>query len=93
MSGPVLGLALSGFSVNITPASKQPLSDHIPPSIDLMPLDARKPRAGPLLEPAEAIAIALMYAVRCEAAPDPNGLQVQAVLKALTWAGYKIEPI
>lgn len=67
----------------------------IPASTDRMPTDARKPRAGPLLEPAEAIAVALSMV------PDrrtQSGLLteksplVKAVVDGLHLAGYKIVP-
>ncbi len=63
----------------------------LPISIDLMPLKYRKPKAGPLLEPKEAIAIGLLYGFGAKF--DEDGKQVKAILEAIKGAGYKIEPI
>jgi hypothetical protein len=64
-----------------------------PRTIDQAAVDARKPSAGPLVEPAEAIAIALSVT---EWKPggliDPDGVIVATVLKAIRDAGWKIEP-
>lgn len=62
--------------------------------IDRMPLDLRKPRAGPLIEPAEAIAIALSIVPSMgKRLLSPEGPEARAVLLALKLAGWKIEPI
>lgn len=68
------------------------LTDHA--TIDRAALDARKPRAGPLVTPAEAIAIALSI-VRWKPGDllDPEGRVVSLVLKAIKDAGWKIEPL
>jgi hypothetical protein len=62
-------------------------------TMDRAAVDARKPRAGPLVEPKEAIAIALSVA---EWKPggliDPDGIVVQAVLQTIEKAGWKFEP-
>jgi hypothetical protein len=65
-----------------------------PPVIDRLPLLQRKPSAGPLVTPAEAIAIGLSV-VRWAPGTlqDPDGRVVQLVLKALRDAGWKIEPL
>jgi hypothetical protein len=62
-------------------------------TLDRTAIDARKPRAGPLVEPAEAIAIALSI-VRYKPGDlhDPDGRVVQFVLRAIRDAGWKIEP-
>ena len=62
-------------------------------TIDRLALQLRKPSAGPLVTPAEAIAIALSI-VRWSPGvlQDPEGRTVQLVLKALKEAGWKIEP-
>lgn len=67
------------------------MDDHL--TIDRAAIDARKPRAGPLVTPAEAIAIALSI-VRYKPGDllDPDGRIVQFVLRALREAGWKIEP-
>lgn len=66
----------------------------LPLSIDRMPLQSRKPRAGPLLEPGEVIACALsMVPYRWSGRMlGENSLPVRAVLQALHQAGWKIEP-
>ncbi|MBR1198848.1 hypothetical protein JQ574_22890 [Bradyrhizobium sp. AUGA SZCCT0158] len=62
-------------------------------TIDQAAIDARKPRAGPLVDPAEAIAIALSVARWAPGGlQDPNGTVVQLVLKSVHDAGWKIEP-
>ena len=65
-----------------------------PLTIDPVALDARKPRAGPLIEPAEAVAIALsmlpITAFGHICSPESPG--VRLILKALQQAGYKIVP-
>jgi hypothetical protein len=68
------------------------VTDHL--VIDRTALDTRKPRAGPLVEPAEAIAIALSI-VRYKPGDllDPEGRVVRLVLKAIEQAGWKIEPL
>jgi hypothetical protein len=62
----------------------------LPDPFDLMPLDSRKPRAGPLLEPDEVLLCALMHAgldtPQCR-------LAIQSIREALRLAGYRIEPI
>lgn len=62
--------------------------------IDQAAVDARKPSAGPLVQPNEAIAIALTTA---EWKPggmiDPDGIIVRQVLSALRQAGWKIKPL
>lgn len=68
----------------------------IPTIIDRMPIEARKPRAGPLLDPDEVIACALNYAMQFEfwkREISPTSQVVAAVTDALNKAGYKIEPI
>lgn len=66
----------------------------LPVSIDLMPLEARKPRAGPLLDPDEVIAAALsMVPYRWSGRLlSTESLPVRAVQDALHKAGYKIVP-
>jgi hypothetical protein len=63
-------------------------------AIDRASLDSRKPRAGPLVEPAEAIAIALSI-VRWKPGDllDPEGRVVTLVLKSIRRAGWKFEPL
>jgi hypothetical protein len=62
-------------------------------AVDLMSLNSRKPRAGPLVEPAEAIAIALSI-VRWKPGDllDPEGHVVALVLKSIHDAGWKFDP-
>jgi hypothetical protein len=65
-----------------------------PLSIDQAAIDARKPRAGPLLEPAEVIAATL---TTVEWRPpkkmiEPDDPVVRLVLEGLRLAGWKIEP-
>jgi hypothetical protein len=64
----------------------------LPTIIDRMPLQSRKPRAGPLLEPDEVIACALsMVPYRWSGRMlSENSLPVRAVLQALEMAGYEI---
>jgi hypothetical protein len=65
-----------------------------PVTLDLTAIAARKPRAGPLVEPDEAIAIALSI-LRWTPGNlhSPDDRAVQFILKALKDAGWKIEPI
>lgn len=64
-----------------------------PLTIDQTAVDARKPSAGPLVEPAEAIAIALSVAQwKPGGLLDPDGTIVQTVVKAIKDAGWKIVP-
>lgn len=65
----------------------------LPLLIDRASLKSRKPRAGPLVEPAEAIAIALSI-VRWKPGDllDPEGRVVALVLKSIHDAGWKFEP-
>jgi hypothetical protein len=64
----------------------------LPVIVDRMPIESRKPRAGPLLDPAEAVAIALSSVPDAKRLYSPECLTVRAVLQALHRAGYKIEP-
>jgi hypothetical protein len=53
----------------------------------------RKPSARPLVEPAEAVAVALSIAQPGPARlVSPEGPMVRTVLLAIKLAGYKIEP-
>jgi hypothetical protein len=62
-------------------------------TIDQAAVDARKPSAGPLVEPAEAIAIALSVAQwKPGGMVDPDGVIIKTVLKAVHDAGWKFEP-
>lgn len=62
--------------------------------IDHAALDARKPTPAPLVEPAEAIAIALSVTQwKPPGLIDPDGIIVRTVLKAIKDAGWKIEPL
>jgi hypothetical protein len=63
-------------------------------TLDRAAIDARKPCTGPLVQPAEAIAIALSI-VRYKPGDlyDPDGRVVQLVLRAIRDAGWKIEPL
>ena len=64
-----------------------------PLTIDHAAIDARKPRAGPLVQPSEAIAIALSI-VRWKPGDlqDPDGRVVQLVIKSLRDSGWEIVP-
>ena len=61
--------------------------------IDQAAVDARKPCAGPLVQPSEAIAIALSI-VRWKPGDllDPEGRVVTLILKAVRDAGWEIVP-
>ena len=72
---------------------------RLPTVIDRMPLDHRKPTAGPLLEPDEVIAQSLnavpyqWWRAHKNVPPlDETSEPVRAVLDGLRLAGYKIEP-
>lgn len=62
--------------------------------IDLTPLILRKPRAGPLVDPAEAVAIALsmLPAKSTGQLCSPESPAVRHVLLSIRLAGWKIEP-
>ncbi|MGJ5163187.1 hypothetical protein [Bradyrhizobium sp. HKCCYLR1051] len=67
-------------------SKKQLLIDHIAVSL-------RKPSAGPLVEPAEAVAIALSMAQPGPARLiSPEGPMVRLILLSLRLAGYSITP-
>lgn len=71
------------------------MADQLPVIVDRMPLQSRKPRAGPLLDPDEVIACALNYAMQFEFWKREIGEKSQvvcAVLQALHAEGYKIVP-
>lgn len=68
----------------------------LPSIVDRMPLQQRKPRAGPLLDPDEVIACALNYAMQFEfwkREINEKSQVVQAIEKALQAEGYEIVPI
>lgn len=66
----------------------------LPLAIDQAAVNARKPRASPLVEPAEAIAIALSVTRwKPGGMIDPEGNIVRTILKAIHDAGWKIEPL
>ena len=72
------------------------MTDSLPRSIDRMPVEHRKPRAGPLLDPDEVIACALNYAMQFEfwkREITENSQVVAAVRQSLTLEGYEIVPI
>ena len=56
----------------------------------LEPAASRKPRAGPIVEPSEAVAIGLSIALERDF--SAHSKPVWLVLKSLHDAGYKIEP-
>lgn len=65
-----------------------------PRTLDRDAIAARKPRAGPLLDPSEVIAAAL---TTVEWKPerkfvDPSDVVVKTILDGLRMAGWKIEP-
>ena len=68
------------------------MTDHL--TLDRAAIEARKPSAGPLVQPAEAIAIALSI-VRYKPGDlqDPEGRVVTLVLRAIREAGWKFEPL
>jgi hypothetical protein len=68
----------------------------IPDSIDRMPLESRKPRAGPLLDPDEVIACALNYAMQFEFWKyeiSETSQVVHAIRQSLKLEGYEIVPV
>ena len=72
----------------------------LPVSVDLMPLQHRKPRAGPLLDPDEVIAHSLNSVPfkwwrthKGEPPLSPTSIPVTAVREGLRLAGYEIKPI
>lgn len=68
----------------------------LPVIVDRMPLEARKPRAGPLLDPDEVIACALNYAMQFEfwkREINEKSQVVAAIEQALKSEGYKIVPM
>lgn len=74
--------------------------DTLPKSVDRMPPEARKPRAGPLLDPDEVIANSLnsvpfkWWRDRKNVPPlSETSEPVRAVLQGLRLAGYKIVPM
>jgi hypothetical protein len=62
--------------------------------IDHSAVAARKPSAGPLVEPGEAIAIALsmLPAKSTGRICSPNSSAVRLVLQSIKLAGWKMEP-
>jgi hypothetical protein len=62
--------------------------------IDLLALELRKPCAGPLVTPSEAVAIALsmLPAKSTGHICSPDSVAVRLILQALKRAGWKIEP-
>ena len=69
----------------------------IPASIDRMPVESRKPRAGPLLDPDEVIMTALngvpykwWRTHKNEPPLSETSEPVRAVLQGLKFAGYEI---
>jgi hypothetical protein len=67
-----------------------PLPDVV---LDVTALDARKPSAGPLVEPAEAVAIGLSIVPSMgKRLFSPEGPEVRQVLLALKLAGWEIVP-
>lgn len=75
------------------------MATKLPLSVDLMPLDARKPRAGPLLDPDEVIAHSLNFVPykwwrthKNEPPLSETSQPVKAVIDGLHLAGYKIVP-
>ena len=72
------------------------MTTKLPISIDRMPLQSRKPRAGPLLDIDETIACGLNYAMQFEfwkREIGPNSQVVVAIVQALEQEGYEIVPI
>lgn len=74
--------------------------DTLPRSVDRMPVEARKPRAGPLLDPDEVICNALnsvpfkWWRDRKNVPPlSETSEPVRAVVDGLRLAGYKIVPM
>lgn len=62
--------------------------------IDDLALILRKPRASPLVEPAEVIAIALsMVPSSTGHICSPESPAVRLILQSLKLAGWKIEPL
>lgn len=69
---------------------------HLPTRVDRMPIEMRKPRAGPLVEIDEAIALSLNgipYEWWKRLPISENSDVVKAVRDGIRMAGYKIEPI
>ncbi|MBR0871175.1 hypothetical protein JQ633_12460 [Bradyrhizobium tropiciagri] len=61
--------------------------------IDELALSLRKPTAAPLIDPGEAVAVALSISQPGPARLiSPDGPMVRLVLLSLKLAGYKIEP-
>lgn len=62
-------------------------------AIDQAAVDARKPSAGPLVDPAEAIAIALnMVRWTPGNLHGPEDRVVTLILRSIKESGWKIEP-
>ena len=75
------------------------MTEFLPRSIDRMPVEHRKPRVGPLLDPDEVIAHSLnsvpfkwWRSHRNEPPLSETSIPVTAVLQGLRLAGYKIVP-
>lgn len=72
----------------------------LPRSVDRMPVEARKPRAGPLLDPDEVICASLnaipfkwWRSHKNEPPLSETSEPVRAVREGLRLAGYKIVPM
>jgi hypothetical protein len=73
---------------------------NLPSSHDRMPIESRKPRAGPLLDPDEVIAFSLngvpykwWRTHKNEPPLSETSEPVRAVKEGLRLAGYKIVPM
>lgn len=92
---PALDVLKSNAAVVMSDAKAPPLGNfqrsHL--TIDQAAVDARKPSAGPLVEPAEAIAIALSL-VRWTPGRlhGPEDRVVTLIVQAIQKAGWKFEP-
>jgi hypothetical protein len=69
------------------------VSDSIPLSTDRMPLNLRDKRAGPILDPEEAIEISLLDVWEKVVYEELNRSDAaKIIVRAIDMAGYKIVP-
>lgn len=67
----------------------------LPKSIDRMPVETRKPRAGPILDVDEVIAQGVLYALQYEFWKRPgsitaNSQVVRAIRESIRLGGYSV---